>query len=152
MGSTTTIVIVLVSILMIFGAYKLFVKESYQMAYAPYNTTVKGVPIMHSKYVYGQSCIQSGMCSPEQYEYFTSRPCTGQKAYDQEMEVLENTLEMQQDQENMRAQVAAAMTNYIPLSGGTTNTGKWYERTYVDLLNQPNFSPKLKVSSCTTSQ
>ena len=111
------------------------------------NPTVKGVTIHNSNDVYKLSSLNAGMLTPGvARQLFPEAKCQGKTAFDKNMSIIRNSLELSPTQEQERMQLAAAQTNYIP-PGGIPPNHLWYSRTTIDRLNQPGLNSNLNVGA-----
>lgn len=111
------------------------------------NPTVKGVTIHNSNDVYKLSSLNAGMLTPGiARQLFPEEKCRGPKAFNKDLSIIRNSLELSPTQEQERMQLAAAQTNYIP-PGGIPPNQLWYSRTTIDRLNQPGLNSNLNVGA-----
>jgi hypothetical protein len=107
-------------------------------SWAPYTPRVKGVTIPNRNIVMLQSALDSGMLTPQTLDEIMPSfgKEVGEKAYEEEVKTIYNSLEMQQTLEDERMKVAAATASYIPEKGLPPH-GLWNQRNTLDNLSQP---------------
>lgn len=110
-----------------------------------YNPTIFGVPIQDKKRLFSMAAAQGGMIPLQAQRALAGNfnSMKGKTAYDDDLKVIANTVEMNQTQDLVRRHLAAAMTNYIPSDGVPLNGGLWYQRNYMKNLDQPGFDPSI---------
>ena len=114
-------------------------KESF--SWAPNAPSVKGVSISNRNVVMLQSALDSGMLTPQSIEELmpTLGTNVGEKAYNNEVSTIHNSLEMQQTIEDERMKVAAATSSFIPKEGLPPH-GLWNQRNTLENLSQPGLN------------
>jgi len=114
-----------------------------ELAMNLYNPSIMGVAIQNKRNIFKKSAAQSGMFLPGmsmQLGLEASKTLSGRDAYEANVATVRDSLEMQQTQDYLRHNLAASMTGYIPPDGVMPH-GLWYQRTYVDRLDQPGLKP-----------
>ena len=106
-------------------------------SWAPVTPSVKGVTIVDNNIVALQSALDSGMMTPDALKQLMPRYVDEdrEKVYKQDVDDIRNSLELDNTLTDLRAQVAAANAQFIPLTGNEI-PGLWVQRNPVDKLFQ----------------
>ena len=103
---------------------------------------VGGVSFPDNNAMLFYSMMNGGMMTPGVLDKIAPKRENPQAAYTSQVGDIENSLELEKTQELQRYHLASANANYIPPNGVPTNTGLWYQRNYLQNLDQPGLKVK----------
>jgi hypothetical protein len=114
--------------------------DDFQPSLLSHNPKVQGVTIVDSTRIFKQAALNAGLLPIEAADQLLPPPLfKGQAAFQANVGVIQNTLELSPTQEYQRAELASAQTGYTPPQG-LDNLHLWNSRTTIDRLQQPGFS------------
>ena len=103
---------------------------------------VGGVSFPDSNAMLFYSMINGGMMSNDVLDKIAPKREDGTTIYEKQTDVINSSLELDKSQELQRYHLAAALSQYIPPEGVPTSTGLWYQRNYIQNLDQPGLYPE----------